>query len=96
MPRTRGRAAESKGSDSNSGTDSGRESMRSSARTATTTTASAGAGTDVTGGPVSPPALAPDPDRIAQRAYERFERRGGAPGFDQEDWFEAERELSGR
>ena len=34
-----------------------------------------------------------DADRIAQRAYERFQMRGGEHGRDQEDWFEAEREL---
>ena len=34
-------------------------------------------------------------DRIRQRAYERFQIRGGEPGHDQEDWFEAERELKG-
>jgi hypothetical protein len=32
---------------------------------------------------------------IAQRAYERFVTRGGEHGHDQEDWFEAERELTG-
>jgi hypothetical protein len=32
-------------------------------------------------------------DRIAQRAYERYEARGREDGRDQEDWFEAEREL---
>jgi Protein of unknown function (DUF2934) len=31
---------------------------------------------------------------IAQRAYEKFLARGGAHGFDQEDWTEAERELT--
>ena len=31
--------------------------------------------------------------RIAKRAYERFQTRGGEHGHDQEDWFEAEREL---
>jgi hypothetical protein len=30
---------------------------------------------------------------IARRAYERFQERGGEHGRDQEDWFEAEREL---
>lgn len=38
----------------------------------------------------------PDPDRIAQRAYERYTARGGEEGRDQEDWFEAERELRER
>jgi hypothetical protein len=36
-----------------------------------------------------------DQQRIAQRAYERFQQRGGEPGRDQEDWFEAEREVKG-
>jgi DUF2934 family protein len=35
----------------------------------------------------------PDGDRIAQRAYERYEARGREDGHDMEDWFEAEREL---
>jgi hypothetical protein len=30
---------------------------------------------------------------IAQRAYELFEARGGEPGHDQADWFEAERQI---
>jgi HSP20 family protein len=32
-------------------------------------------------------------DLIAQRAYEIFERRGGSPGYDMEDWLRAESEL---
>jgi hypothetical protein len=36
----------------------------------------------------------PRTQRIASRAYERFQRRGGEHGRDLEDWFEAERELS--
>ena len=32
-------------------------------------------------------------EQVAQRAYERFQMRGGTHGHDQEDWFEAEREL---
>jgi len=32
-------------------------------------------------------------DKIRQRAFEYFERRGGAPGFDVEDWVAAERDL---
>ena len=35
----------------------------------------------------------PTRDEIARRAYFRFLQRGGEPGYDQEDWFEAEREL---
>jgi hypothetical protein len=32
---------------------------------------------------------------VADRAYELWQRRGGGPGHDQDDWFEAERQLSG-
>jgi hypothetical protein len=35
-------------------------------------------------------------DKVAQRAYERYQSRGGAHGYDQDDWLEAEREVSGR
>ena len=38
----------------------------------------------------------PDRERIAQRAYERYETRGREDGHDQDDWFEAERELQQR
>jgi hypothetical protein len=34
-----------------------------------------------------------NPDRVAQRAYERYEARGREDGRDLEDWYEAEREL---
>lgn len=33
--------------------------------------------------------------KIAQRAYERYETRGREPGHDQDDWFQAEREVLG-
>jgi hypothetical protein len=33
--------------------------------------------------------------RIAQAAYYRAERRGFAPGYEEEDWLEAEKEISG-
>jgi hypothetical protein len=36
-----------------------------------------------------------DRERIAQRAYERFEARGREDGRDMDDWLEAERELNG-
>ncbi len=32
-------------------------------------------------------------EAIAKRAYEKFLARGGEHGFDQQDWFEAEKEL---
>lgn len=39
---------------------------------------------------------ADDRDEIAHRAHERFQARGGEHGHDQEDWFEAEREIRQR
>jgi hypothetical protein len=30
-------------------------------------------------------------ERVSQKAYELFQRRGGEPGHDLEDWLEAER-----
>ena len=35
-------------------------------------------------------------DEISRRAYERFQERGGSHGSDQDDWFEAEREVRNR
>jgi len=32
-------------------------------------------------------------DKIRKRAFELFERRGGLPGFDVEDWIQAEHDL---
>jgi hypothetical protein len=37
----------------------------------------------------------PTEDRIRQRAYERYQERGGEHGHDTDDWLEAERELEG-
>lgn len=34
-------------------------------------------------------------DKIRQRAYELYERRGSGDGHDLEDWLAAESELSG-
>lgn len=36
----------------------------------------------------------PDRERIARRAYELFQARGGGEGRADEDWYAAERELS--
>ena len=36
----------------------------------------------------------PREDRIRQRAYERYQERGGEHGRDTDDWLEAERELN--
>lgn len=45
------------------------------------------------------PRLAPHPvitdQDIAHRAYEIFERRGGAHGADLDDWLQAEQQLRG-
>ena len=38
----------------------------------------------------------PGHDRVARRAYEIFQQRGGQPGRDLDDWLEAERELGRR
>jgi hypothetical protein len=37
----------------------------------------------------------PDPSQVAQRAYERYQQRGGQHGSDQDDWYQAERDLGG-
>jgi hypothetical protein len=37
----------------------------------------------------------PADDRIAQRAYEFYQARGGGDGNDLDDWLQAERELRG-
>ena len=34
-----------------------------------------------------------DPDAVARRAYEIYQRRGGDHGADLDDWLKAEREL---
>jgi hypothetical protein len=34
-------------------------------------------------------------NRIAERAYYRAEQRGFAPGYEMEDWIEAEKEVRG-
>ena len=38
-------------------------------------------------------AIEPTHEEIARRAYQLFEERGGGHGHDQQDWFQAEREL---
>ena len=44
---------------------------------------------------VPPTALTAEPNEldIAARAYELYEKRGGEPGHDLDDWLQAEREL---
>jgi hypothetical protein len=37
----------------------------------------------------------PTQDRVARRAYERYEERGREPGRDQEDWYLAEQDVRG-
>ena len=41
-------------------------------------------------------ATVPDRDRIAQRAYELYQARGGEDGRAMDDWLDAERELNQR
>jgi hypothetical protein len=36
----------------------------------------------------------PSREDVARRAYELFEARGAQPGWDLDDWLQAERELS--
>ena len=43
-----------------------------------------------------PPMVSSDPEfhaQVARRAYDLFERRGGDPGSEVEDWLEAERQV---
>ena len=62
-------------------------------------TAGAERGTPAPEPRVTPSAATPAPseaqirERIAHRAYELFEQRGGEPGHDAEDWARAEREV---
>ena len=37
-----------------------------------------------------------NPDAVARRAYEIYQRRGGNDGADLDDWLEAERQLQTR
>ncbi len=43
--------------------------------------------------PVEPIMATPGYDQIERRAYELYQTRGGGDGQDQEDWFQAERDL---
>ena len=45
----------------------------------------------VTGSPTSSPQSRLD--RISERAYALYERRGGQSGSAEDDWFQAEREI---
>jgi hypothetical protein len=58
----------------------------------------AGAGVSRQGSPGASPQNGgrPSADEIARRAYERYQARGGQHGNDQQDWYAAERELSGK
>jgi hypothetical protein len=72
--------------------------MGSGPRNVGSTDESGAAHADGSPGPVgsiegSPEQSMSNTERIARRAYERFEQRGGEHGRDMEDWFEAERDL---
>jgi hypothetical protein len=41
----------------------------------------------------SAPRVHASPDRIRERAFEIFEKRGSQPGHDLQDWFRAERQI---
>ncbi|MGA2906633.1 MAG: DUF2934 domain-containing protein [Terracidiphilus sp.] len=41
----------------------------------------------------SAPRVYASPDRIRERAFEIFEKRGSQPGHDLQDWFHAERQI---
>lgn len=42
------------------------------------------------------PTPEPTAEAVAQRAYEKFQARGGVHGNDLQDWLEAEQELKGK
>lgn len=45
----------------------------------------------------SPPNSSPDLEaKIRERAYQLYQERGSTPGFENEDWFRAEREILAR
>ena len=46
-----------------------------------------------TGGGIPTPHISQE--TIAKRAYEKYVARGCEPGFEQQDWYEAEQELLG-
>ena len=50
---------------------------------------------DVVSNDTSGKGIAAADESVAQRAYRRFEERGGGHGRDLDDWLEAERELAG-
>jgi hypothetical protein len=41
----------------------------------------------------SVPQVRDSQDRIRERAFELFEKRGGVHGYDTQDWFHAERQI---
>ncbi len=44
----------------------------------------------------SAPQVQGSDDRIRERAFEFYEKRGGQPGHDLQDWFRAERQILAR
>ncbi len=45
---------------------------------------------------VAAPQASTSQDRIRERAFEIYERRGSKPGHDLQDWFRAERQILAR
>jgi hypothetical protein len=64
---------------------------RRQTQTTATMTAAPPMDNTVTGSPTSSPQSRLD--RISQRAYALYERRGGNGGSAEDDWFQAEREI---
>ena len=83
MPRRRETGAVADRSETQSGQAGSMPS--SEPGTATVAGGVAGGGQDPQGEPTL--------DRIAERAYEIYQRRGGTDGQDMDDWLQAEREL---
>ena len=71
---------------------------RSSSPSQRSATADAAADRSTSAAGAQVPAGNSDPtyDEIAEAAYQRYLRRGGADGQDFDDWVEAERELKSR
>ena len=64
-------------------------------RTASSTNKSSARGSRATELTAAPREAADLQVRIAKRAYELFEQRGGQDGYALEDWLQAEREIRG-
>ena len=71
------------------------QATSSSKRAASSTNKSSARGSHGTELTAAPREAADLQVRIAKRAYELFEQRGGQDGYALEDWLQAEREIRG-